>query len=177
MIKNYCITASSKDDPIAVGSIAGGGRYDNLVGMFDANNRKVPCVGVSLGVERIFSILEQKRKDSLKHHDVQVYVASAQKDMAEHRLRLATMLWDARLKAEVSYNPNPTLHEQLQYCEEADIPWVIVIGQDEVARKVVKLRNVKDLKEVEVAESEMVAEIKQRLESSPEGNDRLQNSS
>lgn len=131
--------------------------------MFDANKRQVPCVGVSVGVERIFSILEQKWKDSLKPYDVQVYVASAQKDMIEHRLRLVNALWNAGLKAEVSYKPNPKLLQQLQYCEEADIPWVVVIGQDEVARKVVKIRNVKDRKEVEVAESDMANEVKKLL--------------
>lgn len=45
---------------VSVGSVAGGGRYDGLVGMFDPKSRKVPCVGVSIGIERIFSIMEQK---------------------------------------------------------------------------------------------------------------------
>lgn len=48
------------EEPVSVGSVAGGGRYDGLVGMFDPKGRKVPCVGVSIGVERIFSILEQR---------------------------------------------------------------------------------------------------------------------
>lgn len=134
--------------------------------MFDSNKRQVPCVGVSIGVERIFSILEQKHKDSLKPHDVQVFVASAQKDMAAHRLRLANILWNAGLKAELSYKPNPKLLQQLQYCEEACIPWVIVIGNDEVSKGVVKIRNVKDRKEVEVSESGMAEELKKLLSSS-----------
>ena len=47
--------------PSAVGSIAAGGRYDNLVGMFQGSDAKqVPCVGVSIGIERIFTIMEQK---------------------------------------------------------------------------------------------------------------------
>lgn len=50
------------EDPVSVGSVAGGGRYDGLVGMFDPKGRKVPCVGVSIGIERIFSILEQRVK-------------------------------------------------------------------------------------------------------------------
>lgn len=45
-----------------VGSIAGGGRYDGLVGMFDPKGRKVPCVGVSFGVERIFAHMEEMAK-------------------------------------------------------------------------------------------------------------------
>lgn len=48
------------EESVSVGSVAGGGRYDGLVGMFDPKGRKVPCVGVSIGIERIFSILEQK---------------------------------------------------------------------------------------------------------------------
>lgn len=49
---------------VSVGSVAGGGRYDGLVGMFDPKGRKVPCVGVSIGIERIFSIMEQKAEVS-----------------------------------------------------------------------------------------------------------------
>ena len=50
-----------KEDLTAgVGSIAGGGRYDELVGMFAQKNTKIPCVGFSIGVERVFSILKLK---------------------------------------------------------------------------------------------------------------------
>lgn len=52
--------ANGEDSVGSVGSVAGGGRYDGLVGMFDPKGRKVPCVGVSIGIERIFSIMEQK---------------------------------------------------------------------------------------------------------------------
>lgn len=43
-----------------IGSIAGGGRYDNLVGMFDSKHKNVPCVGMSIGIERIFALMEAK---------------------------------------------------------------------------------------------------------------------
>ncbi len=45
-----------------VGSIAGGGRYDNLIGMF--SGKQIPSVGGSLGIERIFNILEKKLTDA-----------------------------------------------------------------------------------------------------------------
>lgn len=51
---------NGSEEGVSVGSVAGGGRYDGLVGMFDPKGRKVPCVGVSIGIERIFSIMEQK---------------------------------------------------------------------------------------------------------------------
>lgn len=46
-------------ESLHVGSVAGGGRYDGLVAALGPNGHKVPCVGVSIGVERIFSIMEQ----------------------------------------------------------------------------------------------------------------------
>jgi len=84
-----------------VGSVAGGGRYDNLVGMFDPRGKAVPCVGVSIGVERIFSVLEAKfaaGKVKLRTNDVEVYVASAHKGLHEQRLRVLNQLWDAGIK-------------------------------------------------------------------------------
>ena len=52
----------AKEEPLTVGSVAAGGRYDGLVGMFDPRGHKVPCVGLSIGLERIFSIVEQRMK-------------------------------------------------------------------------------------------------------------------
>ncbi|RIB00436.1 hypothetical protein C2G38_1203340, partial [Gigaspora rosea] len=61
---------------VGVGSIAAGGRYDNLVGMFASNKKgNIPCVGVSIGVERVFSILLQKvALEQVKTNEVEVYV-------------------------------------------------------------------------------------------------------
>ena len=49
-----------------VGSIAAGGRYDNLIGMF--GTKSVAAIGVSLGIERVFTIMEQNQKDEVKQH-------------------------------------------------------------------------------------------------------------
>lgn len=48
------------DGTSQLGSIAAGGRYDNLVGMFSTSGQQTPCVGVSIGVERVFTIIEQR---------------------------------------------------------------------------------------------------------------------
>ena len=81
--------------------MAGGGRYDNLVGMFDSKGRNVPCVGVSIGVERLFSILEaraQAAKGKTRTTETEVFVASAQKNMVEERMKICKALWDANVK-------------------------------------------------------------------------------
>ena len=88
-----------------VGSIAGGGRYDGLVGMFDPKGRSVPCVGVSIGIERLFAIMEARAdKSALKVRttDTEVYVCSAQKGLMDERMKLLTTLWDSNVKVSVS---------------------------------------------------------------------------
>ena len=57
---NPSASKGKEEESVSVGSVAGGGRYDGLVGMFDAKGKKVPCVGVSIGIERIFAIMEQR---------------------------------------------------------------------------------------------------------------------
>ena len=59
-----------------VGSIAAGGRYDDLVGMFSVSGQKIPCVGVSIGVERVFAIMEKRAADEgkLAESNVQVFL-------------------------------------------------------------------------------------------------------
>lgn len=69
--------------------------------MFDAKGRKVPCVGFSIGIERIFAILEAKTMSSSvkpRTTQTQVYVASAQKNLIDERLKLCSELWDADIK-------------------------------------------------------------------------------
>uniref|UniRef100_A0A673MQT3 histidine--tRNA ligase n=1 Tax=Sinocyclocheilus rhinocerous TaxID=307959 RepID=A0A673MQT3_9TELE len=136
---------------VSVGSVAGGGRYDGLVGMFDPKGRKVPCVGVSIGIERIFSIMEQKAEASsekVRTTETQVLVASAQKNLLEERLKLTNALWNEGIKAEVLYKKNPKLLSQLQHCEETGIPLVAILGEQELKDGVVKLRNVVSREEV-----------------------------
>lgn len=70
----------SEDPSVGVGSVAAGGRYDNLVGMFSGKGSKgqIPCVGISFGVDRIFSIIKarmerEKKEDSIRNNEVDCF--------------------------------------------------------------------------------------------------------
>ncbi|OXB60309.1 hypothetical protein ASZ78_007908 [Callipepla squamata] len=155
------------EDSVSVGSVAGGGRYDDLVGAFDPKGRKVPCVGVSIGIERIFSILERRMKASgekVRTTETQVLVATPQKHLISARLKLISELWDAGIKAEMMYRKDPKLLKQLQYCEDMGIPLVAIIGEQELRDGVVKLRDVATREEVDIPREELAAEIRRRLE-------------
>ncbi|NXU81177.1 SYHC protein, partial [Oreotrochilus melanogaster] len=141
------------EEPLSVGSVAGGGRYDGLVGMFDPKGRKVPCVGVSIGIERIFSILEQRVEASgqkVRTTETQVLVATPHKHLLAARLKLISELWDAGIKAEMLYKKDPKLLKQLQYCEDTGIPLAAIVGEQELTDGVVKLRDVATREEVRI---------------------------
>lgn len=150
----------------SVGSVAGGGRYDNLVGMFHPKNKTIPCVGISIGVERLFTVIEAKlakEKQKVRTTEVQVFVAAAQKNLVEHRMTVCKDLWNAGVKTEHSYKKNPKFLAQLQHCEENEIPWAVIIGEEEVAKGIVKLRNVITRQEDEVKREDLVEEVLKRL--------------
>ncbi|KAM7388869.1 hypothetical protein PAMP_022879 [Pampus punctatissimus] len=157
--------ATPAEESVSVGSVAGGGRYDGLVGMFDPKGREVPCVGVSIGIERIFSIMEQKAEASaekVRTTEVQIMVASAQKNLLEERLKLVNELWNAGIKAEVMYKKDPKLLSQLQHCEESGIPLVAILGEQELKDGVIKLRVVATREEADISRADLIAEIRRR---------------
>jgi histidyl-tRNA synthetase len=106
-------------DPNQVGSIAGGGRYDDLIGIFGST--KIPAVGFSIGVERVFSILESKAKKDANFRvtDTDVMVASIDKGMVKERMKICSELWSAKIKAEFLPKENPKLPAQLSYAEQS----------------------------------------------------------
>ena len=89
------------------GSIAGGGRYDELIGMF--SNQRIPSIGVSIGIERIFRILEMKAEKSkeIRASETQVLVASIGKGLGVERMKILKALWNVGINAEAIYNENP----------------------------------------------------------------------
>lgn len=133
-----------------VGTVAAGGRYDTLVNMFD-KKAKVPCVGLSIGVERLFAVMEAKLKmenSKIRETHTQVYIVTPQKGLVEERLKLCHLLWSAGIKTEHSYKANPKTLHQLQYCEENQIPFSVIIGEDEVKEGIVKVREITTRTEV-----------------------------
>ncbi len=97
-------------DTDRVGSIAGGGRYDGLVGMF--SGKDVPCIGVSIGIERVFAILEEKMQDKVRATTTQVMVAQIGKNLTTERFKIMRELWASGIAAEMLYNDNPKVPKQ-----------------------------------------------------------------
>ncbi|CAH8528451.1 unnamed protein product [Schistosoma mattheei] len=156
-------------ESMTVGSVAGGGRYDGLVGMFDSSGTRVPCVGFSFGVERLLAIKEalsnssDKNKCNVRPTETEVMVAGAHKGLIIQRLQCCQLLWNAKIKATMSHKNHPKLLDQLQYCESTGIPLAVVLGESELARNTVKLRDIQTREEYEVLYTDLVNKIKEVL--------------
>lgn len=144
-----------------VGSIAAGGRYDNLVGMF--SGKQIPAVGVSLGIERVFAIMEQQEKERnemIRATETEVLVSILGKDLTL-AAELVSELWSAGIKAEFKLTTRVTNH--IKYALQSGIPWMVLVGESEIQKGSVKLKDVKANQEEEVARKDFVQELKKRL--------------
>jgi len=144
------IYEAGQTGPSAVGSIAAGGRYDGLVGMFAG--RKVPAVGVSIGIERILTIMEeaerQRAEGKVRAKATQVLVtsiplkadpaamgpeaeaaatAAAEAD-AITRMRVTASLWNAGLAAEYRFGLAPGWTTQVKDAAADGVPYLLVLG-------------------------------------------------
>ncbi|WRT65717.1 uncharacterized protein IL334_002665 [Kwoniella shivajii] len=135
------------ESTVGVGSIAAGGRYDNLVGMFAeaAGNKReqVPCVGVSVGVERVYSIMESKRKnqqEKLRGKETEVFVLGLGGVQLEKRMEIATLLWDNGIKTSFSPKVNPKTPAQWKQADDDAIPYVLILAPKELAEGKVRIK-------------------------------------
>uniref|UniRef100_A0A7S2Z537 histidine--tRNA ligase n=2 Tax=Eukaryota TaxID=2759 RepID=A0A7S2Z537_9CHLO len=149
-----------------VGSIAAGGRYDYLVGSFAGKD--IPAVGVSIGIERVYAIIEAKLKEQAKQTgvpirstDTQVLVSSIGNGMQKKRMEIANLLWSSGICAEFGFKPNPKMGDQINYALENGIPFMVLFGEDEIVDNKVKIKDMKERTEITVSLDDLVAELKQ----------------
>lgn len=144
-----------------VGSIAAGGRYDNLIGMF--GTRQVPAVGISLGIERVFAIMEQLQKDKnqeIRATETQVLV-SILGDDSGLAAELVGELWNAKVKAEFMIHKKVMKH--IDRARDSRIPWMVLVGERELSEGVVKLKDVVAAIDYEVPRGKLVDDLCRRL--------------
>jgi histidyl-tRNA synthetase len=121
--------------PDLAGSLGGGGRYDNLIGMF--LGRDVPACGFSLGLERIIVVMSERKMfpDSVEHGAVDVMVTLWNDESRADALALAADLRRAGLRVEV-YPEADKLGKQFKYASSRTVPFVAVVGADTPAHTV-----------------------------------------
>jgi histidyl-tRNA synthetase len=127
-----------KGRPRQFGSVAGGGRYDDLVKRF--TGQAVPATGVSIGVDRLLAALREKGRIGGTQQGPVVVTVMDRDRMAEYQ-RMATELRNAGIRAEVYLGNPKNFGNQLKYADKRESPVAIIQGSDEAARGVVQIKD------------------------------------
>lgn len=164
------IEAIITDKSLGIGSIAGGGRYDNLIGMFHPQKRQIPSVGFSIGIERIFTILESKiarsSKIDTRSTDTQVLICPIQNTdgkLTPIVMSIAAELWEHGIRTEIPHTVNPKMKDMIERSIGSGIPIMILVGSSEVSNNTVTIKNVSTKNQCTVGRSEYIQFIKKLL--------------
>ena len=135
-----------------IGSICSGGRYDDLASHYTKS--KLPGVGISIGLTRLFFQLRDAGVIATADSSVDVMVALLDDAGMDHALALSQRLRAAGLNVETQLEPRK-LARQLQYADRAGIRFVVIRGEDEAARDIVAVKDLRRGEQFEVAETEL----------------------
>jgi histidyl-tRNA synthetase len=128
--------------PDLAGSLGGGGRYDNLVGMF--LGRDVPACGFSLGLERIIVVMTERNMfpERVVGGSVDVMVTLWNADSGADALALASEMRGAGLRVDI-YPEAEKLGKQFKYASSRNVPFVAIVGEDERAKGMVSIKDLR----------------------------------
>ncbi|MEJ2904565.1 histidine--tRNA ligase [Pedobacter panaciterrae] len=130
-----------KTNEVSMGSIGGGGRYDDLTGMFGLKG--LTGVGVSFGADRIYDVLQELNLfPESAAAGTKVLISNFDKEAERYALPILQQLRGANIAAEL-YPSSSKLKKQMSYADDKHIPYVILIGSEEMSNDVLTLKNMK----------------------------------
>lgn len=149
-------------DAPEIGSVAGGGRYDNLVAQF--TGQKIPAVGVSIGIDRLFAALEKLGRIKKKQTLTQVLILQVDESMKKEYRAMAAELRAAGLNTALYLGNDTDFKAQLAYAVKKEIPYVLICGQSEKAKAVVAIKNLQTREQKEIPREQVVEYLQRTLQ-------------
>jgi histidyl-tRNA synthetase len=142
-----------------IGSIAGGGRYDNLIKQLGGPD--LPAVGTTLGLDRICDVIEELNLLTDTNKSVsRILVTVFSPDMADKSLFIAQKLRDSSINTDLYLDPNAKLEKQLKYADLKGIPYIIIQGPEEVSKNTVRLKNMTTKEQKELSVDDLIVLLK-----------------
>jgi len=149
------------NDHPQIGSICSGGRYENLAGQYTKSH--LPGVGISIGLTRLYWQLRDAGLIDTAKSTVDVLVTQMDEAQLPAYLALASELRGAGIATEVVLEGGK-LGKQFKYADRAGIRFVIVLGEDEIAKNVVTVKDLRREDQFEVARGELIKTLRVELE-------------
>ena len=142
---------------VQIGSITGGGRYDNLTGIFGMPG--LSGVGISFGADRIFDVLNQLNlyPQSAVSTTQVLFVNFGEKE-ADYCLKALREVRNAGIRAEI-YPDSAKMKKQMSYANAKNIPFVVLAGENEMAQCKVTLKNMETGEQTLVTAEELIAKV------------------
>lgn len=146
-----------------IGSIAGGGRYDQLVGLVGPNN--YPAVGISLGLDRLIDVIDElgMAPPDVRNTVSEVLVTVFDSEHLGSSLAIASSLRSAGINTEVYLEPE-RLDRQLRYASRKNIPLVVIVGPDEARRGSAIVRNMVTGRQEQVEHGALLSAIQAEID-------------
>ncbi len=141
------------------GSVASGGRYDNLINLFIG--KQVPAVGISIGIDRLFAAMEELGLVQ-KNNVVDVLVLNLDAQFEQQYLQMVTSLRNAEINAEMYYSETD-LKKQFTFAEAKNIPYAVIFDEKEAKKGIVLIRDLKTRKQTEVKIKDLAKTVKKLL--------------
>ena len=145
-----------------IGSVCSGGRYDDLAGYY--TDKKLPGVGISIGLTRLFYVLNEQ--GMLSDETVSAPADALVIPMAEelgYAIAAATALRDAGIRTQL-YCEQKKFKAKMSYADKLGIPYVILIGEDEIAENIVAGKNMQSGNQEKLSFSDAAALIKKDMD-------------
>ncbi len=138
-----------------IGTVMGGGRYDNLLGVY---GQPAPATGISVGIERLVTLITERKK-ATKKTDTRVFLAAVRPELYAYALEVAAKFRVAGIECETDLNER-NLRKQLDYANTLSIPFVAVVGERERESGTVTLRDMASGKEEALKINDAVIRVK-----------------
>ncbi len=147
-----------------IGSLSGGGRYDELMGLF--SNQSLPMTGTSFGIERIIDVMDELAMypPTVGKTVTQALVTVFNRDLIGASIRVANALRAAGINTELALDADG-LGKQLKYAAAKSIPFAVILGPDEAAAQQVTLRDLSSGEQTVIAERELANAMKSKVKS------------
>ena len=127
------------DEHPELGSVCSGGRYDNLAEFY--TNKKLPGVGISIGLTRLFYVLnEYKLIKESEQKSISKAIIIPMVENLSYPIKVATKLREKGINAEI-YLEQKAMKKKMNYANKQNIPYAIIIGEDEVDNETVTIKN------------------------------------
>jgi len=141
-----------------IGSIGGGGRYDKLLSLY---GKDLPAVGVSIGLDRLMVLMKEKGLLPRVKTVTKVFLVSISASMLDEVIKVGQVLRDEGINCEIDLM-NRSLSKQLSYVNSQRIPYAVLFGEKEYAKKQVVVKNMITGKEEKVSVSDLPGYLKQK---------------